>query len=167
MIHSTHTSTFSNEPREKNVSPNIAFITLQAVFFCLLAILFVAVPNAHAQVAIIAHKSVSNSAVETKGLVDIFMLDMKNWSDGTKITVIDTRGENAAKTKLFSSLGVSYTEAKKIWIQKQFSGKALPPIATTSEQEALEKVASTPGAVGYISADKVELGKVKVLATIK
>ena len=119
-----------------------------------------------AQVAIIAHKSVSSPAQEISALADIFTLNTKNWSDGTKITVVDYKNDTPSRTKFYAALGMSAGEMQKVWLRKQFSGKATPPILLSSEDDVLVRVAATPGAIAYISADKVN-STVKVLVTIK
>lgn len=119
-----------------------------------------------AQVVIITHKSVSSPTQEISALADIFTLNTKNWSDGTKITVVDYKNDTPSRARFYATLGMSAGEMQKVWLRKQFSGKATPPILLSSEDEVLARVAATPGAVAYISADKVN-STVKVLATIK
>jgi ABC-type phosphate transport system substrate-binding protein len=55
---------------------------------------------------------------------------------------------------------------KKLWMKVQLTGEGQPPTGVGSEDEVLSKVASTPGAIGFVSSDKVN-GSVKVLLTIK
>jgi ABC-type phosphate transport system substrate-binding protein len=121
---------------------------------------------ATAQVAIIAHKSVATASVETDKILDIYTLNSKNWSDGGKITVFDMKVEAAAKARFYAALSVSPVDMQKTWLKKQFAGKGPVPIAVASEDEMLAKVAATPGAIGYVSVDKVTKD-VKVLATMK
>lgn len=54
---------------------------------------------------------------------------------------------------------------KKLWMKQQLTGEGIAPEALGSEDEVLNKVASTPGAIGFIDAKKVN-DKVKVLLTI-
>lgn len=120
----------------------------------------------HSQVVIIAHKSVASPTQQISAFADIFTLNTKNWSDGTKITVIDYKTDTPPRAKFYAALGMSTVEMQKIWLRKQFSGKATPPILLLSEDEVLARVAATPGAIGYVSAEKVS-GSVKVLTTVK
>jgi ABC-type phosphate transport system substrate-binding protein len=118
-----------------------------------------------AQVVVIAHKSTPVAALENDKVLDIYTLNMKNWSDGGKITVLEVRGDSPAKARFYAALGTSFTEMQKLWLKKQFAGKGLPPTALPSEEEIAQKVASTPGAIGYVSVDKVPKD-VKVLAKL-
>ncbi|MBD1210891.1 MAG: hypothetical protein H9535_20875 [Ignavibacteria bacterium] len=122
--------------------------------------------TAQAQVAVIAHKSVASGSVDNSTLLDMFTLNTKNWGDGGKITVIDFKNDSPSRTRFYAALGTSFVEMQRTWLRKQFSGKAQPPLLLGSDDEILSKVASTPGAIGYVSADKVSKD-VKVLATIK
>lgn len=123
--------------------------------------------NALAQsVAVIAHKSSPAQNLEADKILDIYTLNTKSWSDGSKITVFELKGDSPVKSRFYAALNTAFTEMQKLWLKKQFSGKGLPPTAVNSEQELLEKVANTPGAIAYVNAENV--GKnVKVLATIK
>ena len=60
---------------------------------------------------------------------------------------------------------MSREDMQRIWLRKQFSGRALPPQTVYSEEEILERVASVPGAIGYLAADKVT-DRVRVLLVI-
>lgn len=119
-----------------------------------------------AQVVVIAHKSSPVATLDNDKLLDIFTLNTKNWSDGAKITLLEIKGDSPAKAKFYGSLGTSFGEMQKLWLKKQFAGKGLPPMALASEEEIAQRVASTPGAIAYVSADKASKD-VKILATFK
>ncbi|MCH6560005.1 hypothetical protein IH799_06575 [candidate division KSB1 bacterium] len=54
---------------------------------------------------------------------------------------------------------------KSIWLKKMLSGEGDPPLSMRSEDELLEKVASTPGAIGYVNQVKVS-EEVKILLAV-
>ncbi|MCU0425122.1 MAG: substrate-binding domain-containing protein [Candidatus Kapabacteria bacterium] len=116
-----------------------------------------------AQVVVIAHKSSPVATLDNDKLLDIFTLNTKNWSDGGKITLLEIKGDSPAKAKFYAALGTSFGEMQKLWLKKQFAGKGLPPTALASEDEIIQRVANTPGAIGYISADKAPKD-VKIIA---
>lgn len=121
---------------------------------------------AQSQIAIIANKSVKEGSISKSTLIDIFTLNKSFWSNGSKITVVDLRGESQMKEGFYDFLGFSYSEIQKIWLKRQFSGKSMPPIACKSEREIVEKVASTPGAIGYVSLKNASK-EVRILAKIQ
>ncbi|HTY37792.1 MAG TPA: hypothetical protein VMH23_11815 [Bacteroidota bacterium] len=124
-----------------------------------------AVPQLNAQVAVIAHKGVSVSAISASAAADIFSLSTKEWKDGSPVVVFDQKTEGATRTKFYEFIGKSPIELKKIWMRIQLSGEGKAPTIVGSDDEVVQKVASTPGAIGYVAASKAS-GDVKILATI-
>ncbi len=55
---------------------------------------------------------------------------------------------------------------KSIWLRNMLSGEGDPPEALKSEEEMLQKIAATPGAIGFLSHTKVD-NNVKTLIVIK
>ncbi len=135
------------------------------IIACVLSI-FTLHHNAQAQVAVIAHKSTPIGAIDNDKLLDIFTLNTKNWSDGAKIMLLEIKGDSPSKSRFYAALGTSFQDMQRLWLKKQFAGKGLPPTALSSEDEIIQKVASTPGAIAYVSADKAPKD-VKILATFK
>ena len=134
--------------------------------FLTAAIILLAAVATQAQVAVIANKSVPESSVSSSKLSDIYSLRLKTWSNGSAIVPVTFKSDNEDSQKFFNSLGKSTMEMKKLWMKLQLTGEGQPPVGVGSDDEVLSKVASTPGAIGFVSADKVN-GSVKVLLTIK
>jgi len=134
--------------------------------YLIMAFMLLLAGQSYAQVAVIANKSVSESSVSTSKLTDIYFLRAKAWSNGSSIVPVTLKSDNEDVQKFFSSMGKSSMEMKKLWMKLQLTGEGQPPVGVGSEEEVLSKVASTPGAIGFVSADKVN-GSVKVLLTIK
>lgn len=134
--------------------------------YYILVFLFIGFTNAYAQVAIIANKSVTEGSISTDKLSQIYLLKANKWNNGTAIIPITLKSENETSKKFFNVIGKSSMEMKKIWMKIQLTGEGQSPAGFGSEEEILEKVASTPGAIGFISIDKVN-DKVKVLLEIK
>ncbi|TAE24379.1 MAG: hypothetical protein EAZ92_13400 [Candidatus Kapaibacterium sp.] len=145
------------------------FLTLNTASILMAGLLFFAMPSASTfaqSVAVITHKSSSAQNLEADKILDIYTLNTRNWADGSKITVFEVKGDSPVKSRFYAALNTAFSEMQKLWLKKQFSGKGLPPTAVNSEQELLEKVANTPGAIAYVNAENVNKN-VKVLATIK
>lgn len=117
-----------------------------------------------AQVAVIANKSVGAGSVDASTLANIYSLDSKNLG-GVTLVVLDLGEDNDAKKKFYGFLGKSFADMKKIWLKAKLTGNGNPPVTVSSEDEMIKKVASTPGAIGYVSASKVT-ADVKVLKKI-
>lgn len=121
--------------------------------------------SGYSQVAVIANKSVGESSITAGKAGDIYSLKTKTWSSGSGIVRFTLKAESATTTKFFGAIGKSAADMKKAWMKIQLTGEGQAPEALGSEDEVLNKVASTPGAIGFISASKVN-DKVKVLLTI-
>jgi ABC-type phosphate transport system substrate-binding protein len=124
------------------------------------------IDNAYAQIAVISNKYAKTGSIDQSRLLDIYTLNSQQWDDGYRIRVMDFKGNKPIKIAFYNYMGIKPSEMQKIWLRKQFSGKAIPPTTFNSEEDILDKVASTPGAIGYISADKVN-EDVKVLMVIQ
>ena len=136
------------------------------MLYILVAVFIICAAAAQAQVAVIVHKSVPVNSLAASKLLDIYSMSTKDWGNGSKIVVIDKKSDDDAKSKFYSYIGKPAAEMKKIWMRVQLSGEGKAPEALATDDDIVKKVASTPGAIGYVSADKVT-GDVKVVATIK
>ena len=117
--------------------------------FLIVLILFIN-SLALSQIAIITNKSVTNRTLSRENVIDIYSLNSQNWSDGTKIIVTDYKGDSETKNKFYGFLDFPFAKMQKLWLKKQFSGAGMPPQSYHSAKEIIEKVISTPGAIGYI-----------------
>lgn len=119
-----------------------------------------------AQVAVVAHKSVPLDTVQDSELLNFYTGDISFWSDGEPIIIFDLKPKGEVKDAFYNFLGISSSRIKSIWMKRMLSGDADPPEFLESEEEMLKKVASTAGAIGFISQAKVT-GEVKVLIVIE
>jgi ABC-type phosphate transport system substrate-binding protein len=119
-----------------------------------------------AQVAVIAHKSVSIDTIEKSELLDFFTGDKSFWDDGTPVIVFDLKPKGEIRDTFYNFLEMSPTRIKSLWMKRMLSGDADPPEFLESEDKMLKKVATTPGAIGFMDQSKVN-DDVKVLLTIE
>lgn len=106
-----------------------------------------------AQVSVIVNKSVSDKVDKGK-LKNIYTLKTQKWTDGTKIIVFDSK-ESGTSEKVYKEIGKSGSQLNKEWLRAQLTGEGKAPKKLKSDKEILEKVASTPGAIGYVSSSSV------------
>ncbi|MEO8168773.1 MAG: hypothetical protein ABI623_11030 [bacterium] len=103
-----------------------------------------------AQVAVIVNKSVPIKSAGASTILDIYNLSSKEWSDGTQIIVIVLKNNEETAQKFYEYLGTRPLTLKKIWMRAQLSGECKAPTSFSSEEEVVAKVASTPGAIGFV-----------------
>ncbi len=121
--------------------------------------------NSYSQIQIIANKSVKEGTINKAKLKNIFTLDSKQWANGSKIVVCDQK-TGSAKEDLCKAVGQSAANLAQLWLRVKLSGEGNPPTPVANDEDMLSKVASIPGAIGYVTAGKAN-GSVQVLMEIK
>ncbi len=120
-----------------------------------------------AQVAIIAHKDVPADIIEKDRLLDFYLRDVLSWpASELEVIVCDLRLKGTVKDDFYKFLGKSASRMKSIWLKRKLAGEGDPPEFFQSEEELLQHVISTPGAIGFVHASKVT-DSVKVLIEIQ
>lgn len=121
----------------------------------LLLLLGCAIPS-HAMELVVnsgnAQKALSHSTVRS-----IFSMRMTEWPDGSPISVFVLRDRSPLHV-LFSKeiLGVFPHQLRKAWNRKIYSGTGQAPIRVKNEQEMYDKIARTPGSIGYLSEEMID-----------
>ncbi len=100
---------------------------------------------------IVTNPSVNEKILSVNSLRSIFSMHLKTWPDGTKIRVFvlsddDQLHQVVSKEKL----NVFPYQLRSTWDRLVFSGTGQAPIKVNSSEEMLAKIASTPGAIGYL-----------------
>jgi ABC-type phosphate transport system substrate-binding protein len=121
---------------------------------------------AHAQVAVIVNKQVGEKSLTNVAILDIYLLKTKSWDDGTKIVVLDLKNDEISD-KFYGHFGKSKMDMKKSWLRTMLSGDAKAPEGFVTEDEVIQKVLTTPGAIGFVSTAKVKEADVKIVAKIE
>lgn len=112
---------------------------------------------------VITNPSVSEKTISKSSLRAIFGMRLHAWPDGSAISVFvmpDDSPIHAAFSK--EKLNVFPYQLRSAWDRLVFSGTGQAPDAVASADEMLAKVASTPGAIGYLPKSKID-GRVHVL----
>ena len=135
------------------------------IIYSILVVIFM-INTSQAQVAVIANKSFSKDKINKTELLDCYTGDLKKWDNGQIIHVYDLKPKTETKDIFYKYLGKSPSRMKSIWMKRKLSGEGDPPLALESEEEMLNKVEKTKGAIGFVDYEKVTL-KVKVIALIE
>jgi ABC-type phosphate transport system substrate-binding protein len=110
------------------------------------------VVSADASFRVIVHPQVKGSQIPRSALTAIFLKQAPRWGDGTVVLPVDQSVRSLVR-KSFSGdvLQQGIVEVQVYWQRKMSVGVVPPPVKTTDE-EIVSFVASTPGAIGYVSA---------------
>jgi len=116
------------------------------------------------QIAIIVHKSVPIDSASPEQIADIYRLKVRKWENGNQIVLYNLKRKEDLKSQFYKFIKENPLNLKKLWMRLQLTGEAMPPDGLDTEEEVIEKVASTPGAIGFVSKEKVN-DDVKVIAS--
>lgn len=119
-----------------------------ALLFCLLLPCF----TAHS-VEVIVHPSVKFEQLSSSHIRRIFTMHYKQWDQNLPIKVFVLAKNNLIhKAFCIQVLGVFPYQLENIWDKLLFSGMGEPPQVLESDQQIIEMVRTTPGAIGYVSS---------------
>lgn len=135
-----------------------------SICFIAVAVLAASVPaQTFGEVAVIVNKSVPVRSIESAQLLDLYTGDIRMWTNGEPVVVVDLKPDTETKNVFYKFLGKSSSRLKSIWMKNMLAGEGNPPESFTDEQLLLQKVASTPGAIGYVDAATVQKANADVV----
>ncbi|MFH2065851.1 MAG: substrate-binding domain-containing protein [Pseudomonadota bacterium] len=105
-----------------------------------------------AKVLIIANNSVSQESLNKEDLQNIFLGKMAKWSDNTSIYFVTSENE-VHEDFLKTYINRSSSQFRNYWRKMVFTGKGQKPKALNSDEEIIQFVSETSGAIGYVSTD--------------
>lgn len=109
--------------------------------------------NRHGKPTVIVHQDTDLKTLPLNHLRAIFMLRVKHWPDGTPIKVFVFPDRNALHNKFVrETLKILPHQLRRQWDRYIYSGTGQGPNEVKSEQEMLERIQSSPGAIGYSRA---------------
>jgi len=118
--------------------------------------------SASSQVVVVAHKSVPVDSLSKSELLNLYTGETSVWDDGEPVVIFDLKEKGSTRKTFYDFLGMASSRIKSIWLKRMLSGESDPPVALKSEDEVLQKISSTTGAIGFLNHSKPG-GQVKVL----
>jgi len=116
-----------------------------------------------AGVSVIVHPDNPNTTLEAKDLQKIFLGKTKKFPSGDKVVPIDLSQDSQTKAAFYEGIiKKKMSQLTAYWSKLIFTGKAQPPKAVSSEEEAIKYVSENPDAIAYVDSSKVT-DKVKVI----
>lgn len=107
-------------------------------------------------VVMIAHKDIGIESISAKEIKYVFLGKLNKIND-KKIIPITLKKGPVHENFLDEYIKKNSRQFSTFWKKKLFTGKGKPPKSFKTEEELIKYVASTPGAIGYVSAEaKIE-----------
>jgi hypothetical protein len=102
-------------------------------------------------VDIIANRSVNVNALSLASARAIFGMRQVKWPNGAPIRVFVMPDDHAIHGALCKErLNLFPYQLRQSWDRMVYSGMAQAPSEVSNEEDMLEKIAVTPGAIGYV-----------------
>ncbi len=117
-----------------------------------------------AAVEVIVNRNVAGTSLAQSSARAFFGMRLNRWPDGRPVQVFvlpDGHPTHAALCK--EQLNLYPYQLRQSWDRLVYSGMAQAPIEVASEEEMISRVATTPGALGYVRKVKAN-DPVKVLS---
>jgi ABC-type phosphate transport system substrate-binding protein len=111
-----------------------------------------ALPLESAQsVDVIVSPSLANTKFDRSLLRAVFTMRVRQWPDGSPIRVFVLPDNNPLSDQFYRErLGMYSYVLRRAWDRMVFTGTGFAPTVVQSEREMIERVRSTPGAIGYV-----------------
>lgn len=117
---------------------------------------------AAAEIIIIANNNVSVSSLDASSLRDIYLGKKIFWDKKNKIMTSMLKSGKTHDDFLSRYIGKTAEQFANYWNRLVFTGSATPPVSFKTEQEIVDYVRKTDGAIGYVDSGTSNSG-VKVI----
>jgi ABC-type phosphate transport system substrate-binding protein len=99
---------------------------------------------------LVANASVAVANLSRNDARLYFTMRVKEWPDGTPVRVFVLADEHPLHQSFAKTvLGLFPYQLRRAWDRQVFSGTGQAPVRVDSAQALIERVAETPGAIGY------------------
>lgn len=113
-------------------------------------------------IIVIGNKSVAESKLAKSDIKKIYLGTKTTWSDKKKIVFVTQDNTSVSEPFLKTYVKKSVSQFSSYWKSKVFTGQGTPPKSFASDEELVQFVAQTEGAIGYVSSNE-GLDNVKIL----
>ena len=102
-------------------------------------------------VDVIVSPSVASTRLDRRLLRAVFMMRMRQWPDGSPVRVFVLPDQDPLSDQFYRErLGMYSYVLRRAWDRMVFTGTGFAPTIVQTEREMIERVRSTPGAIGYV-----------------
>ncbi len=145
------------QPTQGVITPSLKNVVTSAAGIGLLLALWLCLSDVHAQTRAsedllpVTHPGVTTSGLSRDGVRALFSLRQQTWPDGHVVKVFVLPNRHPAHTRFAKEwLDVYPHQLQLAWDRVAFSGMGAAPHRVRDLSEMREKLANTPGALGYL-----------------
>ena len=100
---------------------------------------------------LVVHPQVPQPQLTLNAARLLFTMRLLHWPDGTRVRVFVLPDAEPAHIEFAKqTLDLYPRQLRRVWDRHLFSGSGSVPVEVSSVEEMLQRVAGTPGAVGYL-----------------
>lgn len=120
-----------------------------------------------AEVVVVAHPSVKDSAISKEDAAKIFLGKSNKLPSGTAVVPIDQEEDSSVRVSFHEKVtDKNPSQLTAYWSRLVFTGKGQPPKTVMDDDEVKDLVANNPNILGYMDKASVD-STVKVIYTAK
>ena len=121
--------------------------------FILFQFIFIISASAQSNFVVVVNAENEIETMSEQEVSDIFLKKMVRWEDNSKIKPVD-REKTAEIREIFSKEihGKSVNAIIGYWQKKIFSGRGVPLVEKSSEDQVIAYIQSNKSAIGYVSS---------------
>lgn len=113
---------------------------------------------------LITHPAVPQDRISRNDARLIFTMRLNRWPDGRRVRVFVLADDQPLHREFCKlRLGLFAHQLRRVWDRLLYSGTGVQPEVVPSLSEMHRVIATTPGAVGYLSEEMLD-DRVKILA---
>lgn len=101
---------------------------------------------------VIVNREVQGTQISRPTLSSIFLKQAPKWADGSPILPVDQSLQSAVRRSFTNDILSQGIIQVQVYWQRGMSKGVTPPPVKASDDEVVRYVASTPGAIGYVTA---------------
>ncbi len=109
------------------------------------------VASAEARFRVIVNPQVKGNQIPRAALSSLFLRGAAKWSDGSDVRPVDQSLRSPLRVSFSNDVHQQGLLEIQVYWQREIAKGHTPPPVKSSDEEVVEYVASTPGAIGYVS----------------
>ncbi len=126
----------------------------------------VPVASAEGRFRVIVNPQVKGNQIPRAALSSIFLKQASRWGDGSEARPVDQSLRSPLRVSFSNDVHQRGLIEIQVFWQREIAKGHVPPPVKTSDEEVVEYVASTPGAIGYVSTGTVLPVTVREVAVV-
>ena len=115
------------------------------------------VPDSSSDIVLVANPDVATTELNQDSARAMFAMRLRNWPDGEAVTIFVLPNRHPVHARFTKELLSVYPHQLQLaWDRVVFSGMGQAPHRVHNQREMRNRVASTPGALGYLEREHLD-----------